>query len=513
MNEFQRKILGAMAGNAIEFYDFSLFGALADVIGDLFFPSTDKTFQLLESLTVFGAAFVCRPLGGMLIGKLGDVYGRKKALEISILIMLIPTFLMGCLPTYNDINGASTVLVIIIRLVQGVAAGGEFSSSLVYAVESTNGKDCAFWSAFVNAGANVGSLAGVGIVALIRNTLSRQELLSWGWRIPFLLTPIFGILGLWLRYSLKENEDSMNISKSPDRRVFVELFFNHWREMAMLVFLLTCWGPIFYVCFVWIPVYLADIISSSHIVDPWTLNFCMLVLHTILMPVFGIGVDSLGRHLNNKMLAYKYSLRIAAISFFGLAFPAFFCLSSHSLALVVLGNTLIVAPSALFGAAMAPYMIHQFPVNLRLTGLGFSFNIAQAIFVSSATIICTLFAGVDRTAPAYYIVIMAVISLAALTVGVQIVERHRVKYPLSIYQTSSTTGISIGSMNTNSYASIKRDSSDEDLTPNPLLVGELTKRVTLSNDSSGVSTNAHRSTASTGSGSGSAEFNPMHFSV
>lgn len=156
-------------GNALEFYDFSLYGALADVLGDLFFPSSNKIGALLKSLSVFGAAFICRPIGGVFIGKLGDIYGRKKALELSILLMLVPSFFMGCMRTYSSMGGAATFFVIFIRLLQGIAAGGEFSSSLVFAVEESKGIDSCYWTAYVNSGANVGSLMGMGLVATIRN--------------------------------------------------------------------------------------------------------------------------------------------------------------------------------------------------------------------------------------------------------------------------------------------------------------------------------------------------------
>lgn len=273
MNEFQRKILGASVGNAIEFYDFSLFGALAEVIGSLFFPTSNKIVQLLASLTVFGAAFIMRPLGGLIVGKIGDTYGRKRALEISIAMMLVPSFLMGCLPTYKDIQIWATIMVVLLRLVQGMAAGGEFSSSLVYAVESTNGRNSAYWAAVVNAGANIGSLLGDGLVAIIRNNLTDTQLHQWGWRIPFLLTPVFGSIGLWLRRHIKDNHNHAaghtdESCMRPDRKVYVEVLTYYWREILMLVLLLTSWGPIFYVCFVWIPVYLSEIIHSNAIKDP-----------------------------------------------------------------------------------------------------------------------------------------------------------------------------------------------------------------------------------------------------
>lgn len=416
VNTFHRKILGAMVGNAIEFYDFSLFGALADVIGDLFFPTSSPTIQLLQSLSVFGAAFICRPVGGLLAGRIGDLYGRKQALEFSILLMLVPSFFMGCLLTYQDIQWGSTFLVILIRLSQGVAAGGEFSTSLVFAVEATAGKDSAFWTACVSSGASIGSLTGISIVAIIRRSLTPAALRAWGWRIPFLLTPLFGLIGLHLRRSLKDNEEVM-AHKNDDRKVFRDVFKFCWREMVMQVFLLASWGPMYYLCFVWISYYLANIVTMTA-GDPWTLNCCMLFFHITLMPIFGIIVDHFGLRLGNKMLAYKYALQICAATSFTMAFPAFYLLASNHLGLVLAGYFCFVAPLSLFGAAMPPFVINRFPVQLRVTGLGLSFNVAQATFTSSTTIICTLLVA-HSTSPAYYVMSMAALTAGALACGLR----------------------------------------------------------------------------------------------
>lgn len=324
LSDFHRCIIAASVGNAIEFYDFSLYGALADVLGDLFFPPSNKIGALLQSLSVFGAAFVFRPVGGIIIGKIGDLYGRKRALEISILLMLVPSFLMGCLPIYAVMKGGATFFVILVRLLQGMAAGGEFSSSLVFAVEETKQKDSCYWAAYVNSGANVGSLMGVGIVALLRNSLSKDDLYDWGWRIPFLLTPFFGGVGYWTRRGLKDSshhavpfEDSESPSfhgnSTASRAIAWEVVRAHWDKVILLIFVLTAWGPMFYFTFVWIPVYLADILpqlQSGHAlegVDPWTLNFVMLALHTALMPLCGWLVDHWGTQLHDPMLGCRWA--------------------------------------------------------------------------------------------------------------------------------------------------------------------------------------------------------------
>jgi len=149
---------------------------MADVLGDVFFPDGDSDSQrLVESLSVFGAAFLMRPLGGIFVGYIGDRVGRKRALEISILLMLLPSFLLGCLPSYASIGWSATVLMILLRMIQGLAVGGELVSAYVFCVESAPVGSKTFWGAITLDAANLGSLIGMGVAGLVRATTSRYE--------------------------------------------------------------------------------------------------------------------------------------------------------------------------------------------------------------------------------------------------------------------------------------------------------------------------------------------------
>jgi MHS family proline/betaine transporter-like MFS transporter len=227
-----------------------------------------------------------------------------------------------------------------------------------------------------------------------------------------------------------------------EERIFLVVVSKYWREVSMLIFLLTGWGPIFYVCFVWIPIYQADILARGGVglYDPWNLNVLMLTIHTVLMPVFGYFIDKFAdTEGNNSKTACKFGLYFSSMLMMGLAFPAFFCLSSSNPHLACLGYLFIVAPSALFGASMSPFMVYQFPVKYRLTGLGLSFNLVQAMFVSSATALVTVFAErAGIVAPAYYIVAMAVISLVTQVIFVPLVEAHRTKENLNNIHSSGS---------------------------------------------------------------------------
>lgn len=147
-----------------------------------------------------------RPLGGIVMGRIGDTVGRKKALEVSIALMLLPSFLIGCLPAYRNWGLKTTISLVILRLMQGLAVGGELVGAYVYTIEATGGKDRGFWGAMCKASGNLGTTLGMGIAALLRSYLSREALLKWGWRLPFLSGVIFGVVGIWLRSKLDDEE-------------------------------------------------------------------------------------------------------------------------------------------------------------------------------------------------------------------------------------------------------------------------------------------------------------------
>jgi MFS transporter, MHS family, proline/betaine transporter len=176
LDQFTKNICAVGVGNILEWYDFAIFGALADILGESFFPSHLEETALVASLSLFGSAFFMRPIGGWLMGYVGDNYGRKRALEVSVATMVIPSFLMGCLPTYQQIGWTATVCLIILRLLQGLAVGGEMTGAFVFTIEATNGRNRGVWGAIVKATGLCGTALGMGYVAYLRYHLSQNAL-------------------------------------------------------------------------------------------------------------------------------------------------------------------------------------------------------------------------------------------------------------------------------------------------------------------------------------------------
>lgn len=176
--------VAGVAGNVLEWYDFAIFGYLGDVIGVVFFPPNQAgDASTVEAFAVFGGAFLVRPIGGLLMGYIGDVYGRKKALVISIFLMAFPTFAMGCLPSYSQVGPVAYVLLIIVRLLQGLSVGGQLMSSLVFTLESHDPSKWGLYGSFVMAAANFGTLLGGIAGYILRTALTQEQLIAWGWRV------------------------------------------------------------------------------------------------------------------------------------------------------------------------------------------------------------------------------------------------------------------------------------------------------------------------------------------
>ena len=200
----RRAIIAGIAGNVMEWYDFSVYGYFASSIGRHFFPAQDAVSSLIAAFGVFAAGFLMRPLGSLLFGHIGDKMGRKAALTASVALMAIPTFLIGVLPSYQQIGVTASVLLVLMRLLQGVSVGGEYTISSIFLVEHSAVGKRGFFGSFVEVGSCSGVLLGSALSGLVTTVLDRAMVDSWGWRIPFLLGLTVGIVGLYIRRHVTE---------------------------------------------------------------------------------------------------------------------------------------------------------------------------------------------------------------------------------------------------------------------------------------------------------------------
>ena len=198
---------GCFVGNALEWFDFAIYGCLASVLGKLFFPMLDPFAALLSSYGVFAAAFIMRPIGAALIGHFGDKRGRKKAFLWSFVGMAIPTAVMGLLPVYEQIGVYAPLSLVFCRMIQGLSIGGEFSGSIILLVEHAPPHRKSFFSIWADMGSSIGMIVAAVAILLLNAVLTEAELLSWGWRIPFLMSALAALGGYYLRRQLTETPE------------------------------------------------------------------------------------------------------------------------------------------------------------------------------------------------------------------------------------------------------------------------------------------------------------------
>jgi MFS family permease len=246
----RQAVVAGIAGNVMEWYDFSVYGYFATTIGRLFFPAQDAVSSLLAAFGVFAAGFLMRPLGSLVFGYIGDKKGRKLALTVSVALMALPTFLIGAFPTYEQIGSWASALLILMRFLQGLSVGGEYTTSSIFLVERSNPGRRGFLGSFVPLGSCAGVLLGSAIGAALTTVLDQSAVASWGWRIPFLIGLTIGIFGLYIRRHMIEDE----VIQSEHAHLaspLGEAFRTEWRTIVRLIALGAVGAVGFYMSFVY----------------------------------------------------------------------------------------------------------------------------------------------------------------------------------------------------------------------------------------------------------------------
>jgi MHS family proline/betaine transporter-like MFS transporter len=393
-------------GNVLEWYDFALFGVLAPFIAAHFFPNEDPLAGLISSYAVFAIGFLARPLGGIIFGHIGDRFGRRQALALSVGLMAVPTFLMGFLPTYQSVGIWAPVLLIALRLVQGVSAGGEFSGSIIFLVEQAPDHRRGVYGSLANFGAMIGGLLGAACGWFMAEILTPDAMMEWGWRIPFLTGVFVGLFGLWARIGV------------PDTPIFAELasieglevrplrtaMRNEWRQMAVAGGLNWIASVGYYVVFVWFISNASEIIGLSYqaALGIGTFGLVAGLLATLAM---GYLSDSVG---------HKRMLVAGSIATVILSVPLLMLAATGTILAVTLAQLGLAILAAVFlGTLPAVYVSLHGPA-VRSTALSLSYNVALAIFGGTAPLIATLLVKVTGwpPAPGLYLMLTAIVCLA-----------------------------------------------------------------------------------------------------
>ncbi|MEO4040184.1 MFS transporter [Hoeflea sp. CAU 1731] len=400
-----RNALAGAVGNALEWYDFAIYGSLAPIIGNLFFPSGDPLTSLLASFGVFAVGYAARPVGGVILGSVGDRIGRKTTLIISVSLMGVGTTLIGLLPTYEQIGLAAPVLLILLRLMQGVSVGGEYPGSVVFLAEHAPQKSRALFTSWPVIGAFMGFLIGNGAAAILGGLIGDDALEQWGWRIPFLLGALIAVGAVVFRRHMSEPPTLGRLEVHGDIP-FVEAVRDYWRQILQIICLTLSLAVGFYLLFVFASSYLTEYmhISTSSAFD---INTYALM---IMIPIIGFGAY-VSDHIGRKPLLYTSSIGTLILSW-----PLWSVMHHENVYLVFIGQAGFATLFAIGYSALSSAMVEALPAHVRCSGVAIGYNLCQGLFGGTAPLVATylLARTADDFAPVYYLIITAMISTIAV---------------------------------------------------------------------------------------------------
>lgn len=401
-----RLIAAGTVGNILEWYDFAVYGYFAATIGRHFFPSEDPASSLIAAFGVFAAGFLMRPLGGVVFGHIGDLVGRKSALTLSVLAMAIPTFLIGILPGHATLGFAAPVLLVILRMIQGLSVGGEYTTSIVFLVEGAGRNHRGFTGSWSGFGAIGGILLGSAVGAFVAVTFSQEEVARWAWRLPFLVGLFVGLAGLYVRRHIP---DVHQPGKARSGRSPVwEALKSEWRSILRIALLNVINGAGFYIAFVFLVTYMQIVggLRESEALEINTLNMLFLLL---VIPMSGWLSDRIGR----KPLLVA---GIAGLLLF--SWPFFWALHQQSVAWNFFGQLGFSIFIGLYGGALPVAMVEATPRAVRCSAICIGYNLVVGILGGMTPMVATWLIQKthDDLSPAYFVMGAAAISLvAALT--------------------------------------------------------------------------------------------------
>ncbi|MDN7246189.1 MFS transporter [Planococcus shenhongbingii] len=406
-----RRILTAsLVGSSIEWFDYFLYGTMAALVfNQLFFVNEDPTVGLMLAYASFALSFFIRPFGGIIFSHIGDRIGRKKTLVITLSLMGLATFGMGLLPTYQAIGIWAPILLITLRLVQGLGIGGEWGGALLLATEYAPPEKRGLFGSIPQMGVTIGMVMGT-LALWVMTLLPDGAFMTWGWRVPFILSAFLVIFGLWIRKGIDETPEFKKVQASGEipKLPIVDTLKYHWREVLIAIGAKVVETAPFYIFGTFVVSYATTTLGFSQTA---TLGSVMIatVITTILIPIMGSLSDKVGR---KKM----YIAGTVAMGLF--AFPYFWMLQQGSVLLLVvatiIGLGIIWAPIT---AVLGTMFSEIFEAKVRYTGVTLGYQIGAALAGGTAPLVATaLLARFDNSyvPVAIYIIITALISLAAI---------------------------------------------------------------------------------------------------
>jgi len=406
LNKEQRHIVWVMTlGGILEWFEIYIIAYSAPILGKVFFNFENSLYNILGVLLLFGMGFISRPFGAILFGRIGDLIGRKTAFYYSIVLLTIPTFLIGCLPTFSSIGIAAPILFYLLRFAQSIPASGESPGTICYLYENAKTSNRHYLTSWTDVGNQIGAILAIAETLLVHSILSEASLIKWGWRIPFWSGAALGLFGIYLRRNLMETPvfKGLQSHHHVDKETISEVVKNYKKPILLGVGYGAINAVIFYLFAAFIP----DFIGVYYAINPTALSLTMIALlavMTILIPAFGKLADI---YSSKKILIFSSFFVIFLLP------PLYSSIQNTNIAQLTIIGILFVLPIASITALYPYWIAHLFPAKVRYTAIGLSFNFADGIIGGLSPAIAVAISEITKNNGAFcwFVLLCSVISI------------------------------------------------------------------------------------------------------
>lgn len=406
LNKEQSHVIKVVtAGNTLEWFDVYSFGYNSIILSELFFPMFSHLTGMFYAFLIFGIGFIFRPLGAIILGRIGDKVGRKKVFLLSILLVTLPSFGIGFLPTYTSWGLWSIILLLLFRVIQSFATGGELPAAICFLYENADEENKRYMTSWDALGNQLGAIIAIVEVFILENLMANKHLYAHGWRVSFLTGGIIGIIVLFFRHSMHETPVFTRLEKSHrlDNETLWQLFYNHRSKIWIGTAFGMIVGSTFYLVATYVPTFLDEYLGLTKNQN-LLLSFVVMVFITILIPFFG----RLGDRYSNRLLCCVSTLIIICL----LPFMYVFLNNKNMLGLAI-SFALFLVPLACLSALIAYLIAHLFTPQVRFTGVGLAANVSDGIFGGLTPFIGLLFVKIfsNYSSILLYIFLCSIISI------------------------------------------------------------------------------------------------------
>jgi MHS family proline/betaine transporter-like MFS transporter len=397
----RRAVAAGIIGHFVEWYDYGVYAYVATTLAAVFYASSDPTAALLAVFATFAVAFFARPLGGLFFGSLGDRIGRQRTLAAVVILMSLSTFAIGVLPGYATVGVVAPVLLLVARVLQGFSAGGEIAGATSFINEYVPANRRGLLSGLLPAASATGLLFGAVLLTILTANLSEDGMISWGWRVPFLIALPLGIIGLYLRLKIEDTPmfQALVSTAKPDPTPIRSSIKGQFKWIAIAFGATLTYGVGFYTVMSYMPTYLKRVTDFGG-GSMFVVTAAVLLAHIVALPLWGALSDRIGR---------KPVLLGASIALMIVTYPAFVLIAQGGKLVAILAGAAMGALIAAGAAPLFAFMAEMFPTRVRTSSVSIGYNASVMIFGGTAPFIATFL--IDRTgsdvAPSFYLVAAA----------------------------------------------------------------------------------------------------------